>query len=283
MGIARMIGIDQAYGDPNSFAATIVYSMPFVYLIYKYETNFKLKSFYLFAYLPLAIICLLYTGSRSGQMTFLFFLVLLLLVSKRKLFLTLILIGMLSFIWIKAPESYKIRFESIFSKDLGQKGADASAEGRIMGFLQGIKILKENPVLGIGPGCFPYGWDGRSTGMNAHNLYGQLAGETGFIGIVGFTLLILQSAKLHWKNKNKSKILLCDKEYMQNLVVHSEVKLIYFISICSLQLLALLMFNGLAGHNLYRYQWLWIIAFGIISNNFLRKYKIIQKGNLNPY
>lgn len=30
MGIARLIGVDDTNGDPNSFGATIVYALPFV-------------------------------------------------------------------------------------------------------------------------------------------------------------------------------------------------------------------------------------------------------------
>src|SRR5438552_391545 len=39
MGIARMVGVDKSLGDPNSFGASIVYSLPFLGFFWQYWTR----------------------------------------------------------------------------------------------------------------------------------------------------------------------------------------------------------------------------------------------------
>ena len=119
---------------------------------------------------------------------------------------------------------------------------------------------------------------GQKKGPNAHNLYGQIAGEIGSIGIVGFALLLFQIIKTHWKNLTKAKLLILN-EKIHNQEIKYMGQFIYFLAICSIQLTLLLLFNGWGGHNLYRYQWLWIVAFGIISSNLMTQFYESKKEN----
>src|SRR5439155_20118752 len=70
MGIARMIGVDTTLGDPNSFAASIVFALPFVPALWRSGLGGKFGKFVLVGYLGLSILCLLLTGSRSGLLGF---------------------------------------------------------------------------------------------------------------------------------------------------------------------------------------------------------------------
>ncbi len=74
-----------------------------------------------------------------------------------------------------------------------QLGAsDYSATSRIAGLRHGFSMLVRRPVLGVGIGCYPiarsawYGWN-----LWAHNLYGQLMGELGIIGVIVWTWMIV--------------------------------------------------------------------------------------------
>lgn len=39
MGIVRMVGIDEAFSDPNTFAASIVYALPIAFLFLRYRSD----------------------------------------------------------------------------------------------------------------------------------------------------------------------------------------------------------------------------------------------------
>ena len=66
MGISRMIGVDTTLGDPNSFGASIVFSLPLVMAFWKAGTGGKYSKPMLASYVGLASLCVLLTGSRSS-------------------------------------------------------------------------------------------------------------------------------------------------------------------------------------------------------------------------
>src|SRR5439155_5123007 len=64
MGIVRMIGVDSALGDPNSFGASIVFALPFVRAFWQSARAWWARPA-LAGYLVLSVGCILLTGSRS--------------------------------------------------------------------------------------------------------------------------------------------------------------------------------------------------------------------------
>lgn len=281
MGIKRMVGIDITYGDPNFFAASITYSLPFLWAMIKYKLEDSKIRKMLWAYGTLSVVAIIFTGSRSGMVTGLLFLLLVWLGSSRKVFGIALLSLLLAVTWSNMPESYKIRFESIFVKgvaeEAGQKGADESAEGRIEGLKQGIRTFKAHPLLGIGPGNFKYAWAGETgkvVGGSAHNLYGQMLGELGGLGFVSFLVLVGIILKTHYGFKKDIDLLLQRKKDKLTNSDSRNLLLLKYISIASIQVIVLLLFNGNFGHNLYRYNWLWVGAIGVLSSHFLKQAKL---------
>src|SRR5262249_4861230 len=57
MGIPRLIGVDQAMGDPNSFGATVVYALPFVVPFWVCKPS-RLLRWVLAGYVALSVVCI---------------------------------------------------------------------------------------------------------------------------------------------------------------------------------------------------------------------------------
>src|SRR5262249_57671238 len=62
-----------------------------------------------------------------------------------------------------------------------------SADDRIEGLKTGFDLLNQYPLTGCGPGAWRLA-TGRQT--ESHNLYGQVMGEMGTLGIVSFGALL---------------------------------------------------------------------------------------------
>ena len=272
MGISRMVGIDKTYGDPNSFAATIAYSLPFLWALIKWRPVQGWLRIGLLLYGGLAAVSLVYTGSRSGQMTVLLLLLMLWLGAKRKIVGAILLFVVLFFGWSQMPADYKNRILTLFVEDVGPASAYSSAQGRGEGFHQGIKLLNQYPLLGIGPGNFPYGWDDPRQNHNAHNLYGQLLGELGVAGAIAFATFFFILIRAHWSNLLAARKCF-DGTCPENSEALRDILIIRYSSVACLQTIIMLLFNGYGGHNLYRYHWLWLAAMGVVMSAMLSDFE----------
>ena len=65
MGTARMIGVDSTLGDPNSFAASLLYALPLAFPFWRTAQS-RLQQGTLLLYAALTGTCILLTGSRTG-------------------------------------------------------------------------------------------------------------------------------------------------------------------------------------------------------------------------
>lgn len=301
MGIARMIGIDITYGDPNSFSATICYSLPLAWAMIrsKFE-NINMRRC-LWAYGCLALVAIIMTGSRSGMVTALLFFLIIFLSSSRKFLATFVIAMVLIFSWQAMPDDLQTRFLSTFVDDVGPENAQQSAAGRMEGFRHGMSLFAENPILGVGPNNYPLSWDIR---MNAHNLYGQLLGELGIFGGLSFGVIlilmitsnrsIVRTFKLmgrrgdfkdsvtpvpidvhvtdsrnnhHLPSQRESKR---GKPFFENL---GPVPLVFysFVAQANIQTIILMLFKGWGDHNLYRYTWLWLAALTVLGHHFFQQ------------
>lgn len=275
MGIKRMMGIDTTYGDPNYFAASIVYSLPLWWALFRQKIEHKIIKIILWIYPLLATVSIIYTGSRAGLLTLVLFVLCLVLQSSKKYLAIAAMFVVLSVAWAAMPESYKVRFGSTFlseSSETGQQAATASAQGRILGLKTGYATFLKHPLLGIGPGNFKYaitaGGDSQF-GMSAHNLYGQVLGELGGLGFTAFFGFIWINFNTHRVNGKKIQRIL-DNEGIQ-LHEDSRKQLMFFklVGTASMQTLLLLLFNGNFGHNLYRYNYLWLGVLAVLISYFI--------------
>ncbi len=257
MGIRRLIGIDQTYSDPNTFAATIVYSLPFVWALLKIKPPKWLKLG-LLAYGAMAVVSIGFTGSRSGMLSFILFLLLIWMQGRKKFIGVIAVVVFLITAWILLPKEYKMRFETIFDDTINPI-ATQSADSRIEHVKMGIKLFKMRPFAGWGPGNAPYiSHDicGAEQEIQLHNLEAQTMAELGLLGILSFSAFIF--------------MLFYTKRKTQQILNISETKddFLEQISIACTNTVILLLFDGLFGHNLYRYTWLWLAAVTVLSYRF---------------
>ena len=255
MGIERAMGMDSSYGDPNSLAATIVYTLPFIY----YYTR-GVKS--LFSKALMAVIfgvCLwtvVLTGSRTGMTGIGFLLILTLFQFGNKFRNIAIAVVLVLGIFIIMPDQYKERLYS--TTDLsGDTGASMSAQGRIDGFLYGVRMMIRRPLLGVGIGMYSiahgsiYGkgyWE-------AHNLPGQLFGDLGILGTIAFIAWMAAFFKSFSVLKRHYRDPASKDNFMFEMVIAMQLQLL-----C-------LFYMGLGGHNLYRFNWFILAALTTVMIN----------------
>lgn len=302
MGISRMIGIDITYGDPNSFSASICYSLPLVWAMIRSEFESVWLRRALWAYGCLALVAIVMTGSRSGMVTALLFFLILFISSSRKFVATFVIAIVLICSWQAMPEDFQTRFLSTFVDDVGPENARQSADGRMKGFKHGISLFVENPILGVGPNNYPLSWGIR---MNAHNLYGQLLGELGLFGGVTFGILVILMVVYNrrivrifqlMERRGEANDIQFSRHDAKQLnekvhrVHHSSdiqdrksalasfkdiypVPLIFYSLVAQaiIQTIILMLFKGWGDHNLYRYTWLWLAALTVLGHHFFQR------------
>ncbi len=250
MGIVRLIGVDTTISDPNAFAASLVYATTLAPAAWFASTS-RLWRCYLLGHGLLTAGCVALTGSRSGFVAMLLWIGLAMLRSRwRYAFIALAVVSA-PFVWCALPPSLQNRFETIINPDVGPRNAQESAEGRVQGFYLGIKLLEENPLTGCGPGAWR-----PATGkkIESHNLYGQVMGELGLLGVITFGALVLCT----WLNTRRiARVYREHPEWERGFVYH--------LGWCLALALFLLLVLGNFGHSLYRYNWIWFGAFSIVA------------------
>lgn len=260
MGVRRMMGVDQTYGDPNAFASTLVHALPLLIPLW-IESNKWIFRLILCSYTILAILCILLTGSRTSFIALcILAAILILTLSRSKATIILsIFAGILLFIicyYVLLPHDLQSRYLTIIDADAGPINAQISAEGRTFGFSKGVELWQANPLLGLGPGSFPHA---SKSGMQPHNLYGQVLSEMGTLGACCFAFLII--------------CFIFNTFYIRHQLAiydhRDDLFLSQFAFAITLSIILLLLL-GCGGHNLYRYNWIWLAAFSSISIHCLR-------------
>jgi O-antigen ligase len=251
MGISRMIGVDKTHGDPNSFGASIVFALPFVPALWRAEVGGRWGKLALLGYAGLSILCLLLTGSRSSLLGLIAWAGLLALRLRRRWLWIGLALAAAPVVFVALPESLQTRFETIVNPDVGPANAKESGEGRVLGLITGIELWGRSPVTGIGPGSWR---PATKSTIESHNLYGQLMGELGTLGVVAFASLLVCFGL------NLRRIAAVRKEYPE-----WSNDLIFQVASAVGTALLLLLFMGNFGHNLFRYSWIWYGGFLIVS------------------
>ncbi len=251
MGIARMIGVDDTLGDPNSFGASIVFALPIVMALWKAEWGGPRGRILLTGYVGLSSLCILLTGSRSSLLGLCIWFALIIWRTKYR-FLAITGFAIAAPVaFIALPESLQTRFETIINPDVGPANAKESGEGRIQGLMTGFQLWASNPLNGVGPGAWR---PATGSKIESHNLYGQLMGELGTLGVASFLLLLF----CYWSNLQALRRI--REQFPQ---WHND--LLFTLPPAVGMGVFLLLFMGNFGHNLFRFTWLWYGGFLIIA------------------
>jgi O-antigen ligase len=253
MGISRMIGVDLTLGDPNSFGASIIFALPLVTALWKAGVGGKRGRVLLLGYVGLSSLCVLLTGSRGSLIGLLLWFAIVIWGTRYRAAAVVAFVALAPLAFVALPESLQTRFETIINPEVGPANARESAEGRWLGLELGWKQFTNNPLSGIGPGAWR---PANRTKIESHNLYGQLIGETGALGLVSFVALLA----CFWVNVGAvRRVRRAAPEWQDDLVFTLP-------SAIGLAVL-LLLFMGNFGHNLFRFTWLWYGGFLIIARH----------------
>jgi hypothetical protein len=258
MGTVRMIGVDSTMGSPNSFGASLVVMLPMLVPLSKLVKN-KWHILFLVAYFLLSLRCIQLTGSRASFIALGICLFGMVWFSKYRLkLIPLAAIGS-PLLWFLLPENLKNRYRTIWDPEVNES-ANASAQGRLDGFWDGLTNWQNSPIWGVGPDCH-----GLALGQDllSHFLYGQIPGELGTIGVIAFLMLLFAYAANHLE------IMSCYK-YMQAKGHGKEGEYCYAVSIATIGSVALLLILGFSGHNGYRFTWIWVAAFQAIALSIIK-------------
>jgi O-antigen ligase len=283
MGVVRLCGIESTFGGPNNLAMSVVVSLPMLLFLWSIRKEFtcewpqlwhKWFPRFLVFYAVLAVSSIILTNSRSGMVSFILFVALTTFRGKgigKKISYILLGIVVLAMLWLVMPEEKKDRFRTIWTPEEGPKTAQVSAEGRIEGYKAGMKMFERFPLTGVGIGNFINYRVSQVDGvpLNAHNLAGQVLGETGMIGASAFLFMVIVTLA------NCQKV----KGLVRGNRSYPKLKALSSLGLASRDALILLAFEGLFGHNLLRFNWLWLAAFSSLALQFARmntKRKILK-------
>ncbi|WP_179131072.1 O-antigen ligase family protein [Candidatus Entotheonella palauensis] len=188
-------------GDPNFYAQILLVLIPLALdRLWRASTAFgRIAAAYALFVCSWAFI---FTFSRGGLVALAIALVIM-LIRRPPRPMTLaagLLVMLLALPWI--PTEYTARITTIFDAasslvDEGQ--TDTAMQGRLSENLAGLQIFLDHPLLGVGLNNYPVhyrryaqriGLDLRHEDRSAHNLYLQVAAETGILGLSMFGLLL---------------------------------------------------------------------------------------------
>src|SRR5262249_1369601 len=110
---------------------------------------------------------------------------------------------------------------------------------------------------GWGPGAWTYA---ANTKLQSHNLYGQVLGELGLLGVIAFLGIVL----FFWLNVRRIK-----RAYREHPEWGHDT--LYQYAQCIGTALLLLLIYGNVAHNLFRYHWLWYGAFLIVVRHCVER------------
>ena len=258
------MGIDRAtsfgsLGDPNSLANSLIIGMPFLFFMMRHHRSLLVRWFLGIAILT-SVWTIVITGSRGGMIGLLVCALVLTAFSQRKLMIMSIIVVVLAASFVLMPGQYHDRMATITDLS-GESGAAESARGRIDGLVAGLKFMIQRPLTGVGIGNFSWAnlRFGNGVWLDAHNLLGKLAGELAIPGLLTFGYFIY----VFFKSIRRIR-----KKYAENGWV---ADFMYHVNDALMVSLIMLFWQGITGHNLYRFNWYFFAALTLVLTNNLAK------------
>lgn len=263
-GILRLHGgLGTMFAHPNSLSGKTLSLLPFLLYVWPNIKKKWVKSLVIVQFI-FSLNIILFTGSRTGYITFLLMIFFIFYFSKKnKRAIVMFFILLLTVSIFAIPAQYQERFLSSFS---GHEKEGRSKEARILLFRDSLHVFIENPI-GVGPFCFPVAQQlaGRRN-QETHNLYTQLLSETGIQGFLTFIILIYFLMKKAFKLRDKFKNLIDiiednytklqnNKKTIENEL--SDYKYLYAVTNSIIVFTLVRLVLGFFGHDLFEIYW-WI-------------------------
>jgi hypothetical protein len=256
MNTIRLLGINSSMGDANHFAHSVVYSLPFLVPAWVGSKSGWLRVCLAF-YTLLAAVSIALTGSRSAFVGVILCVGVMIWRSRWRGPLVVLAVLAAPMLWPVLPENLQKRFETIVDPSVGPKNAKESQDLRWVGLKLGTELLGKFPLTGCGPG---YWIPSTHSKVQSHNLYGQIMGEMGLLGITTFGAILLVFAFKLWRLRGIYKR---HPEWERDYLHH-------VIQAVSLALFLMLVLGNCL-HILFRYNWVWYGAFLVVAGNCVRR------------
>jgi putative inorganic carbon (hco3(-)) transporter len=200
-GVIRVRGFG---ADPNIFSVALLGGIPFLVIKYFYDKG--LKKIVTLGIAAILILGLVLSYSRSGVVALLFAFGCIVLLERRRMIVWIIMGTVLIIAVILVPPNFVARMLSAL--ELAQ---DASIAVRIDLWNVAMEFFKQHPIKGIGLGQFvaiESGFTHHIEPKIAHNMFLEIATETGivgliiFLGILGLTFFNFWRAASDFKQAN---------------------------------------------------------------------------------
>jgi len=201
-------------GDPNYYAQMMLVLVP---LALDRLWNERKKLMRVFAAWALGVcsFAVLLTYSRGGFVSLALIVVSMLLIFHRGQLRYLLAVIVVSLLLISIlPSQFATRISTLTellpgnSSSTGGVAQDLSIRGRTSEALVALQMFADHPILGVGLGNYPLlyqnyarrvGLEFRSAVRQAHDLYLEIASETGLLGLFSFLLLVWGTLDSMWK------------------------------------------------------------------------------------
>jgi hypothetical protein len=276
-GSNRLVGVGVTFSEFNDYGTTLLCMLP---LIMPLVTLCKKTWHYLFVlgYVLLTCWSVILTGSRGAFIMMVALLILPVLISRHRFILIPVMLVAAMVGWTVMPESMQDRYRTIWDPTISEQ-ANANMRGRTQGFYNGLDNWMNNPLFGVGPGQHgvPLGAiSGNGMPVQAHNLGGQVAGETGTLGVIAFLLMLSCFGINHisiWQNY----------KFLQEKNLGKEGLYLWRVSVAVMCAIFMVLLQGASLHNGWRFQWVWFGAFQALAVMMMQeKVDAVIKGKLLP-
>ena len=271
VGVPRLIGVGVTFSEFNDYGTTIVCMLP---LIFPLVTLCKKNWHYLFilGYFLLTFRSVMLTGSRTAFIMVVVLMILPVLFSRHRFKLIPLILVIAPVGWMVMPESLQRRYETIWDPTISAD-ANANMRGRTAGFWDGMHNWANNPLFGVGPGQHGVAIGGR---FQAHNLPGQVAGETGTLGVIAFLCVCSCFGINHMNNWKNYK-------YLQEKNLGNEGIYCWRVSVAVMYAFSMILMQGIGLHNGWRFPLVWFGAFQALATLILQeKADAAVQGKLLP-
>jgi putative inorganic carbon (hco3(-)) transporter len=250
-GIPRLHGSTFMFGHPNSFSGFAVGCLPYTVFLLMCSKNILVRLG-LLVLLGFSLIIIMATGSRTGYLALVLGMIYFFFTLKRgKLKVLLVSIPIIIIALSFVPDSYKGRFESIFT---GEEKEGHSSEARKNILREGWQIYLAYP-MGVGVQAFSkVRIDMFGNAQNTHNLYLEVLTNIGPIGFIVFSVFVY-----HLIRKNIDNIHVIRARNSTTLPLNEH--LLLNLSKATVGFIVMRLLLGLFGMDLYEIYW-WI-ALGI--------------------
>lgn len=190
------------FQNSGEFAIQMCVFIPMAYYFFygiKDRANVWVFRLGILAMVGTAVISLVASSSRGGQLAGGLVLLVLIAQSRHQIRGTVLAGLVMCLMWVLTPAQQKARFQSM--------GDDGTSQSRLTYWKDGIEILKEHPLLGIGYDAWEpyYHTHYNPHGELPHNIFVEAGSELGYLGLAGFVFLICATFYMNRKTRRLAR------------------------------------------------------------------------------